>query len=175
MTTELTRAQKRTAASKKWRDNNRDKALQLSREYNKQWRIDNKEKATLSSAKYRASHRDEILAYSKEYNASTRMMLSGVKSRCKKHGIEFNLTIDDILVPETCPMLGIPMEYGVGYRTDNSPSIDRIDNTKGYIKGNVHVISMRANRIKNDSTLSELVMIVKYMSTLEQANESTNN
>lgn len=165
---ELTTTQKRTAASKKWRSENRDRALQFSRDYNKQWRATNKEKVAASATKYRETHKDRLSAYNKEYNASAKSLLSGVKSRCKRLGVDFNLTMDDVIIPDICPILGIPLFHGSGYRTDNSPSIDRIDNDVGYIKGNVHVISMRANRIKNDSTLEELQSIVNYLTTLKE-------
>jgi hypothetical protein len=75
-------------------------------------------------------------------------------------------------IPDYCPMLGIPLNYdGTGIegdwsRKDNSPSLDRIDSSKGYTKGNIHVISWRANRIKNDSTPEELMQIAKYMVNL---------
>lgn len=52
-------------------------------------------------------------------------------------------------------------------RTDNSPSLDRIDNSSGYVKGNVHIISMRANRIKSDATLQELKSVVKYLDSIK--------
>ena len=47
-----------------------------------------------------------------------------------------------------------------------SPSIDRIDSTKGYTKDNIQIISWRANRIKNDSTPEELMQIATYMRNL---------
>jgi hypothetical protein len=52
-------------------------------------------------------------------------------------------------------------------------SLDRIDSSKGYIKGNVWVISLRANRIKNDSTPQELRLIAdKVEERLSQLNNS---
>jgi len=71
-------------------------------------------------------------------------------------------------IPDVCPMLGIVLNYdgngGVGYtRSDDSPSIDRIDNSDDYHPGNIQIISWRANRIKNDSTLEELEKIYLYM------------
>ncbi len=44
-----------------------------------------------------------------------------------------------------------------------SPSLDRIDSTKGYTKGNIWVISNRANTLKNDATLSELKLLVERL------------
>lgn len=75
----------------------------------------------------------------------------------------FNLTPEDIVFPETCPILGIPLIFSEGGRTNNTPSIDRIIPEKGYVKGNIEVVSWRANRIKNDASLEELEKIVAYM------------
>ena len=70
-------------------------------------------------------------------------------------------------LPIHCPMLGIPLDYTREIsRSDNSPSIDRIDSNLGYTPDNVHVISWRANRIKNDSTPDELTAIADYMRKL---------
>lgn len=87
----------------------------------------------------------------------------GLKKRAKLKGFEFNLELSDIPeIPEFCPVLGIPIipNDGAHCPTDNSPSVDRIDSTKGYIKGNVHIISNRANRIKSDATIDELRMVL---------------
>lgn len=81
-------------------------------------------------------------------------MLHASKSSAKRRGLEFNLTLDDIVIPDVCPVLGIPMD---------SPSIDRFDNNKGYTKDNVRIISLRANRLKNNATVEELEKIIKYM------------
>ena len=105
-------------------------------------------------------------------------MLYAARSRAKKAEIEFNLTIEDIAIPEICPVLGIPLFARVnGGKVPptllaNSPSLDRIDNTKGYIRGNVQVISMRANNLKADGTLEEMEAIVGYMKTCRPSNKS---
>jgi len=90
-------------------------------------------------------------------------MLSDARKRAKKKNLEFDLVIEDLTVPDFCPILGIPLFVAGGKRTDNSPSLDRIDNSKGYTRDNVFVISFRANALKNDATLDELKSIVKYM------------
>jgi len=96
-------------------------------------------------------------------------LLSGCRITAKKRGLPFDLTPDDVSIPEKCPVLGIPLSRGVGVRTDNSPSLDRIIPSLGYVKGNVIVVSMRANRIKNDATLEELRTIAAFYSRLEEA------
>lgn len=89
-------------------------------------------------------------------------MLTRIRQRAKDRGLEFNLCLEDIVIPPTCPVLGIQLQIGEGIATDNSPELDRIDNSKGYVKGNVIVVSRRANRIKNDATADELMKIAKF-------------
>jgi len=86
-------------------------------------------------------------------------MVSIAKQRAKKSGIEFNLKSVDIQVPEKCPLLGIPIKRGRGHCCDGSPTLDRINPTKGYIKNNVWVISYRANLIKSNATPEEIIMV----------------
>lgn len=94
-------------------------------------------------------------------------MLTRAKSRAKQNNIPFNLELADIIIPETCPLLGIPIEIQLkkGYHP-NSPSLDKIIPEKGYIKGNVWVISNRANTLKNDATLQELKTLVENLEAI---------
>lgn len=85
------------------------------------------------------------------------------KVRATKRGLLFSITAEDLSIPDVCPVLGIPIGMTYGARSDNSLSIDRIDSKKGYVEGNVRIISWRANRLKNDATLDELRAIVSYM------------
>lgn len=90
-------------------------------------------------------------------------MLSRARQRAKKKGIPFDLDIDDIFIPENCPILGIPLRLNKGGRSgyfDDSPSLDRINPTYGYTKGNVRVISSRANRLKSDATIAEIEAVL---------------
>lgn len=102
-------------------------------------------------------------------------ILPTIRHRAKAAGLEFSITPVDIPVPETCPVLGLLIEIppirpsGSGLWARSSPSVDRIDNTKGYVPGNVRVISMRANHLKRDATLEELRALVAY---LERENAS---
>ena len=88
-----------------------------------------------------------------------------IKDKARKSNLPFNLDISDFSIPEICPVLHIPLFRGVGKATGNSPSIDRIIPSKGYVKGNTKIISYRANSIKNDATLEELKKVLAYMKT----------
>ena len=96
-----------------------------------------------------------------------RYMWHTAKARAKKEGLPFTITPEDLTIPETCPMLGIPLIKGLTYSTDNSPSLDRTLPSLGYVQGNIRVISYRANRIKNDATLAELRLIVEALEAYE--------
>lgn len=90
------------------------------------------------------------------------------RNSAKHKGIEFTITLQDILpIPDKCPVLDIPLKFyqGRGSRGffQDSISLDRIDPSKGYIKGNVRVISGRANSLKNDASLEEIERIYNYM------------
>ena len=95
-----------------------------------------------------------------------RRLLNYARRNSKRRGEECSLEIEDIVIPETCPLLGIKLETckekgrlkGLGSH-DSCPSVDRIDSTKGYVKDNVWIISKKANTIKNNSTIEELRMI----------------
>lgn len=97
-----------------------------------------------------------------------RNMWQKVKDRANSKDIEFSIDVEDIIIPEFCPVLGIPLfrnTGGNGPKT-NSPTLDRINPKKGYVKGNVIVISYRANRIKNDATWQELQSIANWLKKL---------
>ena len=85
-------------------------------------------------------------------------VIMGAKSRAKRKGIEFNIEDSDVVVPSICPLLNIPLIPGTQKDYEQTPSVDRIDPSKGYIKGNVWVISKRANTMKNNATKEELII-----------------
>lgn len=97
-----------------------------------------------------------------------RYLLNAAKERAARHDVPFRLLESDIVVPDVCPVLGCRLEMsevGLGAQ-DCSPSLDRIENQLGYVRGNVWVISWRANRLKSDATLEEMKKLVQ---ALEQA------
>lgn len=83
-------------------------------------------------------------------------LFSGAKQRARKSSIEFNISRTDIDIPKVCPLRCVPFKLGAGQHTDDSPSLDRKDPRLGYVKGNVWVISHKANRLKGHLTPNEL-------------------
>lgn len=107
--------------------------------YNYKWRKDNPEKYLFQTA----------------------------KGRAKKYGLEFTISVEDIVIPEKCPVLGIPLFIRQGFKgggkNPNNPSLDRINSDLGYIKGNVQVISWRANDLKKDGTYEEFKKLTEFL------------
>jgi hypothetical protein len=100
-------------------------------------------------------------------NNQLKQLVARLRGRAKKHNIPFDLTVDDISIPDHCPVLGIPIKFGQDvHDRDNSPSVDRIIPSLGYVKGNIIVVSFRANRIKNDATVQELETIANFYTQL---------
>jgi hypothetical protein len=92
-------------------------------------------------------------------------MFKAVSGRAKRTEKEFTITQEDLEWPTHCPILGIELKYGGNStkKKQNSFSMDRVDNSKGYVKGNVRIISARANSLKSNATIEELENIIKYM------------
>jgi hypothetical protein len=100
--------------------------------------------------------------------SDARRMLHGARGRAKKFGTPFNLEIQDIIVPTHCPVLGIELHRGEGRQTSASPSLDRIKPELGYVRGNVRVISNRANTLKNNASAAELRLVADDAERLEK-------
>ncbi len=91
-----------------------------------------------------------------------KQMYASAKWRAKKKGIPFDIELDDVVIPEFCPVLGIRLQTNPK-AMNNSPNLDRLVPQLGYTKGNVCVISQRANRIKTDSTPEELEAVLSWV------------
>ena len=88
---------------------------------------------------------------------------AAARDRHRRRGIQFDITLADIRIPEFCPVLGIRLEPGVGKFQATSPSLDRLNAHGGYTPANVVVMSFRANELKRDATLTELQAVLRYM------------
>jgi hypothetical protein len=88
------------------------------------------------------------------------------KYHAKRIGWEWSIEFQDIVWNTHCPILGVELDYFSESIKENSPSFDQIDAGKGYVAGNVHIISWRANRIKNNGTSEEHRKIADYLDSL---------
>lgn len=106
-----------------------------------------------------AAYRSEVRRKRNLYvlNHREQCLLSQAKVRAKRDGLEFNIDISDINIPQYCPLTGLAINVTVGRKKGwDSPSLDRIDTRKGYVKGNVAVVSDLGNTMKNHATLDIL-------------------
>ena len=141
---------KRKAKQRKWEQKNRE-------------RIRNDPEAHAASNEYSKLHQ----RVSRRKNPE-RYMLGRAKTRAKQKGLAFDLELADIVIPECCPIFGLKLAVSEGVATDTSPELDRIEPSKGYVRGNVMVISRRANRIKNDASPAELQQLAAFYANLKQ-------
>lgn len=142
-------------SSKDWYEKNKEQVKEKARQYYH----DNKKKVLENVKSYRDANRPLIQQKGKEYyrRKLKNRLLNAARARARKYGYEFDLTVDDIIMPKYCPLLGIEMfvtESRKG-KKHSSFSLDRIDSSKGYVKGNVWVISMMANSMKSDSNYED--------------------
>lgn len=112
---------------------------------------------TLAKARY-AEKRAELLEYQRNRLKNpvnkARQQFATARARAKRKGIPFTITFEELVWPERCPILGVLLTWE-GSRWD-SPSLDRVDPAKGYVSGNVRVISDLANSMKMHATADQL-------------------
>jgi hypothetical protein len=114
-----------------------------------------------------SSHKDEHNVrsrkiYEKNY---VKAMWRSARTRAKNKGLPFDLKPEDLIIPDQCPALGIPLKAQEGSfgPKDCSPSLDRLQPGRGYVPDNVAIISNRANRIKSDATPEELRAVAAWL------------
>lgn len=97
------------------------------------------------------------------------------KRRASAFGLDFSLTVNDIKIPEICPIRGTKITDGTGSgrqrsgQNADSPSLDRINNQRGYTPENVRVVSHKANLIKSNASCAEIIRITLYMLDSQQS------
>lgn len=145
---------KRRAYVKAYTDNRKT----IDRKKRNEWRKSNPE--------YRGGNR---LGYLNSKPGWISYKLNSLRRRAKLTGKDFTLTKEDMLelMTPTCPVLGIELNYGIlNAKTKtawDSPSVDRIDNDKGYIKSNVVIVSNYVNRVKYSLSLEEIQTVLPKM------------
>jgi len=154
------------AREKAYYEANKEKELARQKAY----REANKEKlAAYDKARYEAN-KEKVLARYKAYRKANteKQMFLAARHRAKRNNIPFNLTEDYLksIYPSDmiCPVLGFEMSVGLDENgsMNTSPSLDRIIPEKGYVPGNVVVVSMRANSIKTNATPEEIRKVADF-------------
>jgi len=150
-----------TEAKRKYREENRETLRAKDREYYR----NNIEKQREKAKRYYENNRDKVNERHKKWmsewnkNNPKKAMFTRAQARARRKGIEFSISLEDIAIPTHCPIFGLPLFSSKEKKTINSPSLDRIDSSKGYVRGNIIVISEKANSIKNIGTPDELIRI----------------
>lgn len=138
--------------------------------YVRRYRWANRTKVRAVEAAYRQAHRDQISQYRRVYKDENvaHHLVKYAQHRAREKGVPFALTKEDILpLPTHCPVLGIELRVGIGCPRPHSFSLDRLVAERGYVPGNVRVISNRANTIKNNATVEELERVLAYVRSAE--------
>lgn len=133
-------------------------------EYRKEYYKRNKQKMLATSKKWQSQNKErfrETMSRWQEANPEY-LLWHTARTTAKRKGIEFAITREDIVVPETCPYLGCKLTTTKGLgRVWTNASIDRIDSNEGYVPGNIQVISDLANRMKQNATVEQLLQFAK--------------
>ena len=176
--------------SAKSKDGRGSYCKECHREYTKQWTADhidqvkenhkaynkaNADKIRADRKVYKAEHRDYFLEYGRRYanEKPEKALLYEARKRAREFNIPFSITDKDIVIPEFCPILGVKLVRGAADNNrDCCPSLDRIAPEKGYVLGNIAVMSYRANRIKNNGTADEHRQIADWIDS--QTKEAAN-
>jgi hypothetical protein len=134
--------------------------------------MDKKEKKRLYDIEYRKKNKEKRSLQNKTlYESSRKIKFKAnpqhylwyvARTRSRQNGADFLINVEDIIIPKICPILGLKLTKGDGY-LPNAMSLDRVDNNKGYVPGNVRVISRKANLLKSSLTLDILENIIKYI------------
>lgn len=128
------------------------------------WKQNNRDKVRTNAKIYYHKNKEKVLANNERWkrNNPEYYLWHSARQRAKVNGLEFSIEVSDVVIPAICPALLVPL---VWKDKEFGASIDRIDNSKGYVKGNIQVISKKANRMKNNATQVELENFSRWMMT----------
>lgn len=153
---------------------NLEKRREFQREQMRRLRKEHPEKYKHNSKKYNEYYLNggnKIAAekYVKEKKENPeKLMLKRIKVKAKQKGIPFNLEEKDIIIPKYCPFLGLELKMNNGIINDNSPTLDKIEPSLGYVKGNIQVISAKANAMKYTASFEDFEKMYLNWKTLNE-------
>lgn len=146
----------------------KDQLTRICKQCSKNYYRDNKAHYNEYYKKRHQSHQKQILDYSKKYREENplKVTLAKLKIRCKQKNWDFDLTEEylETIKVDICPVAKTKLNYKPSFAHDpNRASLDRIDNSKGYVKGNVAWISYRINTNKGDLSIQEILNLAEYV------------
>jgi hypothetical protein len=136
---------------KAYKAKHRAKIAAYHKEYSKKWYAENSDEIKAASKRYREENK-------RKPRYIKMRLLNSAKWRASKNNVPFNLSLDDFEIPSQCPVYNVPFDSGI-----YAVTLDRIIPVLGYVKGNVQVISHRANTPKRDASLEELKTLVAFL------------
>jgi len=157
----------------------RNKTLykEVNKDRVKTWRLEHPEEYKAQVKRCKKKQKERMLKdedYGKEVRLKKLMLnrknftgtlVTRARLRAAKLGIPFDLSKEDITIPDVCPLLEVPLTFGTKENYLFTPSLDRIEPSKGYVKSNVRVISMLANTMKSNATKDQLLTFTKNIGT----------
>ena len=125
----------------------------------------NKQKVLVRCASYKSRNPEKYKEYDRKSKSARPEFYMWLKARnrAKHRGLDFNIEVSDITIPKRCPLLGVTLKVSKGSVGRTSPTLDRKNPSLGYVKGNVWVISHKANAMKQDASLGELELLVNNL------------
>jgi len=161
--------EKKKIANKKYREENKE----LTKKRDKEKYYKNRDAILEQKKEYHLEHKEDHNERCKQYYHENKhkpyfvkyKLLRNAKLRSIKHGIEFTITKDDLVLeePYICTCCGRTMTVNEKIFKDDSITLDKIIPLKGYVPGNVAIICFRCNSLKTDATYEELFNLVEYM------------
>jgi len=134
-------------------------------------KVEKREQAKASRANDPLGHKRRTRKYVAKLKATNpkkytaKQQCGSASKRARALGLSFDLTVGYIesIAPEFCPILGRRLKYGGGEKTNDPAALDRIDPEKGYIQGNVQVISLLANLMKSNASPEDMILFAKWV------------
>jgi len=137
----------------------------VSIEFSRRWKLANPDYVNPNSTKEIKALRSKISRHKREKKIPHVSLYWKAKERANKYELPFDLTLDDLIIPDNCPVLGIPLFKNLGNKSPgpNSPTVDRIVPELGYVRGNIQIISFKANTMKNNASIEELLKFADWV------------
>lgn len=131
------------------------------KEYRENEKVNKKAKERAKKFYYQNRERELQLSKERYRNNIEKSLYLSAKKRAKEKNIPFNIDVSDIIVPKKCPVFGFDLVIGTKDK-QKSPSLDRIIPEKGYVKGNIIVVSLKANTMKSNATIKEIKKLYDF-------------